>query len=60
MQPKAVFLFCYLLSDKLLLRIWFQNSTSRYTLHMHIQSNLLQLWYLTYNMENNGIQNNKY
>lgn len=28
--------------------------------HMHIQSNLFQLWYLTYKMENTDIQNNKY
>ena len=28
--------------------------------HMHIQSNLLHLWYLTYKMENTDIQNNEY
>lgn len=28
--------------------------------HMHIQSHLFQLWYLTYNMENTDIQSNKY
>lgn len=28
--------------------------------HMHIQSSLFQLWYLTYNTENTDIQNNKY
>lgn len=29
-------------------------------LHMHIQSNLFKFWYLTYSMENTGIQNNEY
>lgn len=29
-------------------------------LHMYIQSNLFQFLYFTYNMENNGIQNNEY
>lgn len=29
-------------------------------LHMYIQSDLFQFLYFTYNMENNGIQNNEY